>query len=78
MDLLCSTGNYTQYYVIICKRKESEKEQRDFPGSSESKESSCKAGDLGSIPGSGRSPGEGNGYLLQNSCLENAMDGAAW
>jgi len=51
MDLLCSTGNYTQYYVIICKRKESEKEQRDFPGSSESKESSCNAGDPGLIPG---------------------------
>ena len=49
-----------------------------FPGGSDGKVSACKAGDLGSIPGSGRSPGEGNGYLLQNSCLENAMDGAAW
>ena len=35
-------------------------------------------GDLGSIPGSGRSPGEGNGNSLQYSCLENAMDGGAW
>ena len=47
---------------------------RDFPGGSDSKESACNAGDLGSIPGSGRSPGEGNGYPLQYSCLENSMD----
>ena len=40
--------------------------------------SACNAGDLGSIPGSGRSPGEGNGKPLQYSCLENAMDGEAW
>ena len=45
-----------------------------FPGSSDSKESACNAGDLGSIPGSGRSPGEGNGNPLQYSCLENSMD----
>ena len=38
----------------------------------------CNAGDLGSIPGLGRSPGEGNGNLLQYSCLENCMDGGAW
>ena len=42
--------------------------------SSVGKESACNAGDLGSIPGSGRSPGEGNGTPLQYSCLENAMD----
>ena len=41
------------------------------------KESACNAGDLGSIPGSGRSPGEGNGNPLQYSCLENPMDGGA-
>ena len=40
--------------------------------------SACNAGDLGSIPGSGRSPGEGNGNPLQYSCLENPMDGEAW
>ena len=40
--------------------------------------SGCNAGDLGSIPGSGRSPGEGNGNPLQYSCLENPMDGGAW
>ena len=41
---------------------------------SDGKESACNAGDLGSIPGSGRSPGEGNGYSLQYSYLENSMD----
>ena len=49
-----------------------------FPGSSEVKESACSAGDLGSIPGLGRSPGEGNGTPLQYSCLENPMDRGAW
>ena len=48
-----------------------------FPGGSDSKESACNAGDLGLIPGLGRSPGEGNGYLLQYSCLENSMDRGA-
>ena len=42
------------------------------------KESACSAGDLGSIPGSGRSPGEGNGNPLQYSCLESPMDRGAW
>ena len=41
-------------------------------------ESACNAGDLGSIPGSGRSPGEGNGNPLQYSCLENPMDRGTW
>ena len=50
-----------------------------FPGGSDGKESACKAGDLGSIPGWGRSPGEGNSYPLQFTCLENSMDrGAGW
>jgi len=44
-----------------------------FPGGLDSKESACSAGDLGSTPGSGRSPGEENGYPLQYSCLENSM-----
>ena len=47
---------------------------RYFPGSSDSNESGCNVGDLGSIPGLGRSPGEGNGYPLRYSSLENAMD----
>ncbi len=49
-----------------------------FPCSSVGKESACNAGDPGSIPGLGRSPGEGNGNPLQYSCLENPMDGGAW
>ena len=46
-----------------------------LPGDSYGKESACDAGGPGSTPGSGRSPGEGNGNLLQDSCLENPMDG---
>ena len=49
-----------------------------FPGGSNGKESACNAGDLGLIPGSGRCPGEGNGYPLQHCCLENPMDRGAW
>ena len=49
-----------------------------FPRSSVGKKSACNAGDLGSIPGSGRCPGEGNGNPLQYSCLENSMDRGAW
>ena len=45
---------------------------------SASEESACNAGDLGSIPGLGRPPGEGNGKLLQYSCLENSMNRGAW
>ena len=48
------------------------------PGGSDSKESGCSAADPGSILGLGRSLGEGNGYPLQYSCLENSMDRAAW
>ena len=47
-------------------------------GGSDGKESAYNVGDLALIPGSGRSPGEGNGYLLQHSCLENSMDRGAW
>ena len=49
-----------------------------FPGGSDSKGSTCNAGDLGSVPELGRSPGEGNGKPLQYSCLENPMDGGSW
>ena len=49
-----------------------------FPGGSDGKQSACNAGDLDSIPGLGRSPGEGNGYPLQYSCLENPMDRGDW
>ena len=50
----------------------------DFPGGSDGKVSVYNAGDPASIPGSGRSPGEGNGYTLQYSCRENPMGGGAW
>ena len=57
---------------------DSEDSLRGFPGGSDSKASACSAGDPGSNPGLGRSPGEGNGNPLQYSCLENPMDGEAW
>ena len=56
-------------------------EKMDFPGGASGKDLPASAGDirdLGSIPGSGRSPGEGNGNPLQYSCLENPMDRGAW
>ena len=57
--------------MIIC-------QQWGFPRKPVGKESACSAGDPGSIPGLGRSPGEGNGYPLQYSCLENSKDRGAW
>ena len=51
---------------------------RGFPHSSVDKSFACSAGDLGLIPGMGRSSGEGNGYPFQYSCLENPMDRGAW
>ena len=50
----------------------------DFPGDSDGKTSAYSVGDPGSIPSSGRFPGEGNGTPLQYSCLENPVDGRAW
>ena len=61
---------YEIYYEYVIK---------GFPGGSDGKESACNAGDLGSIPGSGRSPlEEGIGYPLKYSCLENHMDRGTW
>ena len=84
-DLLYSPGNYSQYFVIIHKKKESEEEYtyiymfiQGIPWWLIDKEPVCNAGDLGSIPGLGRSLGEGNGYLLQYSCLENPVDRRTW
>ena len=54
------------------------KKKKSFHGGSYGKESAYSAADPGSIPGSGRSPGEGNGYPFQYSCLENSMDRGAW
>ena len=58
---------YTYRYIYMC-----------FPSGSDGKESACKAGDPGSVPGLGRSPEEGNGYPLQYFYLENSMDRGAW
>ena len=67
--------------LCSCKNAEEEKTSlgliMGFPGGSEVKASASNAGDPGSIPGSGRSPGEGNGNPLQYSSLENPMDGEA-
>ena len=51
---------------------------RGFPGVSDGDESACNAADMSSIPQLGRSPGEGDGYPLEYSCLENPMDRGAW
>ena len=69
--------NYTfkyliQWFLELCKDN-----SIDSPGGSDGKAYACNARDLGSIPGSGRSPGEGNGNPLQHSCQENPMDGGA-
>ena len=53
-------------------------EENGFPLWLSGKESACNTGDASSIPGLGRSPGEGNGYPLQYSCLGNPMDRASW
>ena len=63
-------SNYRTIALISC--------ASGFPGGSEVKVFACKAGDWGSIPGSGRSPGEGNGNPLQYSCLENLRDRGTW
>ena len=63
---------------ISSKVKYTLKVLRSFPGGSDGKASACHAGDLGLIPGSGRSPGKGNGNPLQHSCLGNPIDSGAW
>ena len=55
-----------------------ERHANTFSGGANGKESPCNAGDLGSVPGWGRSAGEGNGYLIQYSCLENSMGRGDW
>ena len=68
--MLCSS-----YCVNYCHMA---KAYMGFPDDSEGKESACTAGDPCSVPGLGRSPGEGNGNPFQYSCLENFMDRGAW
>ena len=73
------TKSQTQLsYYFTLKSKQSALGLRGFPAGSEGRASACNAGDLGSILGSGRSPGEVNGNPLQYSCLENPMDREAW
>ena len=74
MNLLFNWKFYSIFVEII----HIHKNHPGFPGGSEVKASAYNAGDLGSIPGSGRSPGEGHGNPLQYSCLENPMDSGAW
>ena len=74
------------FFIPLALRKEPEFQMafnklslsKVFPGGSDGKESACNEGDLSLIPGLGRSPGEGNGYPFQYSCLENSMDRGAW
>ena len=65
-------GNFIYFLSLFFSMK------NDFSGGSDGKASAYNAGDPGSIPELGRSPGEGNGNPLQYSCLENPMDGEAW
>ena len=69
-SLIRSVGSNHKIRLYIC--------YMGFPGGSEGKESACNAGDLGLIPGLGRSPGGGHWNPLQYSCLENPMDRGAW
>ena len=64
--------------LLIASYKRLEKKTLIGPYGSDNKASACNVGDPGSIPGLGRSPGEGNRNPLQYSCLENFMDGGAW
>ena len=72
MWVLLPLGHVLLFYLIV------NKVDLGFPGGSDGKASAYNVGDPASIPGSGRSPGEGNGNPLQQSCLENSMDGGAW
>ena len=71
----CPTPNFPKHLI---KQFPEHLPQQDFPGGSDGKASVYNAGDLGSIPGLGRSTGEGNGNPLQFYCLENPMDRGAW
>ena len=81
-DMSQSSWRYGRIYKLVgalCLAEESEDGQsRGFPGGSDSKASAYNMEDPSSIPGSGRSPGEGNSNPLQYSCLENSMDGGVW
>ena len=63
---------------LLSKQNSSRPNFKCFLAGSDSKASACNVGDLGSVPGSGTPPGEGNGNPLQYPCLENPMDGGGW
>ena len=77
---LCISTNHQNcfYKVIYLNIKWVEDSLKDIRGGSDGKASAYNVGDLGLIPGSGKSSGKGNGNPLQYSCLENPMDGGAW
>ena len=77
----CNIGQVSSTIAYVCMHAQSlnpKPYSAGFPGGSEVKASACNVGDPGLIPGSGRSPGKGNGNPLQYSCLENPMEGEAW
>ena len=67
-----------EQFFLIKKKRSPVPKYLVFPGGSDGKESACTEGHPGSIPGLGRSPGEGNSQPLQYSCLENPIDRGAW
>ena len=76
--LLCALCEILWVNHFMASLPETMRQYQGFPGGSDSKVSAYNEGDLGSTPGLGRSPGEGNGNLLQYSCLENPIDQGAW
>ena len=72
------TGTEPSLLLKICNEIQVREHLLSAHGGSEDKASACNEGDPGSIPGLGRSPGEGNGNPLWYSCLENTMDGGPW
>ena len=70
--------NITNYLIKTTNKISPYTGQEGFPGGSDGKESTCDKGDLGLIPGLGRSPGGGHGNPLQHSCLKNSMDRGVW
>ena len=77
-DTVIPVYTYSQYPITLSKVFSFGKKKLNSSGGSGSEESACNAEDLGSVPESGRSPGKGNDYPLQYSCLENSMDRGAW
>ena len=80
-----NTYSWTSWFIPHCNRESAHfevcgwfKNTVDFPGGSDSKESTCNAGDQDSIPWSEKNPGDGNGYPLQHYCLENPLDRGTW